>query len=242
MQTDEVKNFYNTVVKDKYNYHYEYNRWFKNPLLKSGYDMTHSTLVKVIKNLEFNNYIEVGPGPGTWTRLFLAEKPDANYHLVDISKEMIEIAKERLKKFININFSVSDFTHFESNKNFDLFFSSRAVEYMPDKKAVFHKIFNLLSSGGRGLIITKTPKYLRSRLLGRKIPAIHQNQISPQEVKYILVEIGFKNIKFIPVALNFPIIRSVFLSNILYKIFGNKRLNSLSQFFSESYMVTFQKP
>ncbi len=315
MDAAEVKEVYNKQVKTKFGGDYDHHRWFSDALKEAGYQMTlesirhhflersllpprsgearryHSAICGVGDS--FNDCLELGPGAGTWTKLFLEKCPDAKFDLVDISSEMLKLAKENLDKLADslchseasetkrrislatrsfakvypecnrraqddkekniggggkenencgsIRYFEMDFLDFEPDKQYDLFFSSRALEYIPDKKGAVIKIAGLLKSGGQGFIITKTPKYLRAKLLGREISELHQGQIAPRKLKQLLLETGFKNIEIYPAAMSFPLFQSPRLNLLLFSVFYKERLNFLSQFFAESYCVKFEK-
>lgn len=244
METDEIKTVYNKIVKDKHQGEYEYNRWFKTPILKAGYDMTRRSIEYHLlsdSGASFHNYLELGSGAGTWTKLFAEKYNNACFDLVDISSEMLGIAKNALVKYRNVNFFESDFLEFNPEKNYDFFFSSRAIEYFPDKNLLAEKIVNLLKDGGRGFIITKTPKYLRRKILGKKTSAFHENQIDPRKLGRVLKEKGCGEIEIFPVTVSFPLFGSVCVNMFLYKIFCKYHLNFVSRFFSESYCIKFKR-
>lgn len=242
METNAVKNIYNDIVKDKFQGDYEYNRWFKDEPSKAGYDMTKQAIESHFLNqIDFRNYLEVGCGPGTWTILFLEKNKQADFTLVDISAEMLKLAEKKLSNYGNLSFFEKDFLKFSAEKKYDLFFSSRAIEYFPDKNEFIKQVDNLLLSRSRGFIITKTPKYWSYKIKGRKISEMHKGQISPAELNNILLENNFADISFYPAVMIFPFLKSIWLNKILYKIFGGFKLNFLSQQFCESYCVKFLK-
>lgn len=236
-----VKGHYDTKIPDSFDGDYEYHRWFKNDLLKMGYEMTRDTLLRILPGFSYKKYIEVGCGPGTWTKFFTDKHPNAEYTLVDISTEMLGLAKKKLENVASVNFIESDFTKLDASETYDMFVSSRAIEYMKDKDAVVEKISSVLRSGGQGYIVTKTPKYLRNKLLGRKTSSFHSAQISPQRLQLLLQRHGMRDIVVYPVTMSFPLWKSVFLSKLLYTLFSRMRLNAVSQFFCESYVVVFKK-
>ena len=182
MQTEQVKNKYNKDIEDKYNGDYERERWFKNDIQKAGYEMTLSAIKKRALGRVYSSCFELGPGHGTWTKELLEYNGGASYDLLDISSEMLKLVSDRFKDKKNINYIEGDFLEFKPEKQYDFFFSSRAIEYIPEKEDVVKKISNLISSGGRGFIITKTPKYLRNKALGRKINDFHSGQITPKRL------------------------------------------------------------
>ena len=241
MQTEQVKNKYNKDIKNKYNNGYEQERWFKNDIQKAGYEVTLEAVQKYALKDVYSFCFELGPGHGTWTKELLEHNSNANYDLLDISGEMLRLVKERFKDKTNINYIEGDFLKFETEKQYDFFFSSRAIEYIPKKEEVAKKISDLIKSGGRGFVITKTPKYLRDKMLGRKIDDFHSGQIAPEKLRELFKKNNCKNIKIYPVTMSWPFWRSAKMNMLLYKIFGNYQLNLVSQFFSESYTVIFEK-
>ncbi|MCK4539858.1 class I SAM-dependent methyltransferase [Candidatus Parcubacteria bacterium] len=241
MQTEQVKNKYNKDIKGKYNNKYEQERWFKNDIQKAGYDMTLNAIKKHAFASAYVSCFELGPGHGTWTKELLEYSDKANYDLLDISSEMLRLVKERFKDRENINYIESDFLEFKPEKQYDFFFSSRVIEYIPKKEEVIKKISDLIKPRGRGFIITKTPKYLRDKMLGRKIDDFHSGQIAPEKLMELFKKNNCKNIKIYPVTMSWPFWRSAKMNMLLHKTFGNHRLNLISQFFSESYCVVFDK-
>jgi ubiquinone/menaquinone biosynthesis C-methylase UbiE len=250
METQDVKALYNGTVQDKFSNNYEYERWFSTPIKVAGYDMTWRTILqRIIPLADFKTYLELGPGPGTWTKLFIEHEPQATFDLVDISEKMLGYARQALADSAgkadspksSVTFIESDFLDFAPAHEYDFFFSSRVLEYFPDKKSVIAKIYQSLKPTGRGAIITKTPKYLLSRLRGRPMGKMHQQQIAPAALKRLLEEHGFDHVKLYPVTMTFPGLNSAWLNRAVYSVLGALPLNPISVFFSESYCITFSK-
>jgi len=244
MKSEEVKKIYDTALREKYKGTYEQERWFSSAVARAGYDMTKSAIERFIHSLKASpeRYLEVGPGPGTWTKLFYERfGADAVFDLVDISEEMLNESKKTFSGKSNVHYFNTDFTQFKSDMTYDLFFSSRAFEYFPDKDMFVAQVAKLLNKNGMGLVITKTPKYKRQRMLGENTPAFHGGQISSEEMSILLKKHGFIDIHFYPVTLVFPVLRIAFLNRLLGNIFGRFGLNTVSNFFSESYCVVFTK-
>lgn len=243
-RTDTIKDLYNKEIQDRFGHNYEYGRWFSAPILKSGYEMTEFAINQwITKDLHFNfnHCIELGSGAGTWTKLLLNKYPNANYDLIDISVEMLRHAKKALSKYPNVEYFEIDFLQYETLRRYDFFFSSRAIEYISDKKSLVNKIWELMDRNSRGFLITKTPKYYLNKIFGRKISSLHTGQISPRALKILLRDAGFQEIVFYPVTISFPFFKSSVLNKILHFIFRRWKLNPASEFFSESYCVKFKK-
>lgn len=224
---------------------YEKDRWKKDPIRKAAYEMTKSAIQKRLlkKRSNAQTYFELGPGPGTWTKIIYEHfKKDApRCTLVDISGAMLRQAEEALRDVPGIEFFESSFLDFETEKQYDVFFSSRVIEYIEDKDAMAKKIVALLTQNGTGFIITKTPHYFREKLLGREIGDIHRGQIKPQNLKKLLKKYGAKNIEVYPVVINIPLLELPTLNRILGKFLTTMKLNPLNAILSESYCIYFEK-
>jgi len=240
MNAQEVKKIYNDQASG---IDYEKQRWFCDELSKLAYQMTREFIEKqfIVKLNNFTDFLEVGCGPGTWTKLFLAENPEAEFDLVDISSAMLTQARNNLSAGNKIDFFEADFFDFETEKKYDVFFSGRALEYFSNKKKFTEKIFYLLKKGGRGCLITKAPKYWREMIRGRKLGRLHRGQISPGQLACFLAEAGFSEIEFFPVTFYFPIFGSAALNRLAWRLMGDRRLNFINLFFCESYGVSFIK-
>ena len=240
----DPKAFYDTVMPKKLGDDYEAARWKKNAMQAAQYDMTAETvrLYVLPATQSAARILEVGPGPGTWTKLLLGANPEAQYTLVDISKEMLGQAREALADRSDITFVESDFLAFESSQPFDFFFSSRAIEYMHDKAAVASKIASLLARGARGAVVTKTPKPLFNRLRGRGIADLHKGQIAPRELTNLLQAAGLEIVGIYTATATVPIIGSAFLNRILFRMIGRLPLFYPLTLLAESYCVIFKKP
>ncbi|MEX0933937.1 MAG: class I SAM-dependent methyltransferase [Candidatus Paceibacterota bacterium] len=235
------------IVKEKYNEvkgtDYEKVRWFSNNVAKGMYEMTKESIRRhtLQKTGSFQHYLEVGPGPGTWTKLFIEKYPKAEYDLVDISREMLGLAKNNLPESSQINFYEKNFSNFIGDEKYDFFFSSRALEYFSNKEKIIKKITSLLKEGGDGFIITKTPKYWANKLLRRKTNSFHSGQICWQELVSLLEKNGCTISGVYPVTVSFPFLKSARLSRLLFKVLSPLPMNFLSDIFSESYCVKFVK-
>lgn len=242
--TPDPKSFYNDTMPGKYGSDYESARWLANPLLSAQYRMMTDTLNRLVIPIARRavRVLEVGPGPGTWTKLLLEANPGAEYAIVDISREMLAQTKERLAGRANVAFVESDFLAFESSQPFDFFFSSRAIEYMPDKRAAVRKIVSLLAPGAQGAIITKIPKPFFERLLGRTVSALHTGQIAPRDLTRLLTGSGLITERVRIATATLPGFGSASMNGWMYMLLKYFSLFFPLTLFAESYLITFRKP
>jgi trans-aconitate methyltransferase len=240
MDTKEVKGFYEAKVAGSAN-NYEYDRWESNAQAKASYAATHRAFATLVRPIVAGSksILELGPGPGTWTKELLKTSPEADLTLVDISEEMLKQAKETLRDHGNITYVNADILDFTSEQKFDFFFSSRMIEYVPDKKPVIEKIVAMLQPGSFGYFVTKTPQYTRP--FSKKVTApVHQNQVAAEVLTAMLEEAGCTVQKVQSVTSVFPGMRSGFLDRWLSAVCQRVPFK-LTRFVSESYAIIFKK-
>ncbi len=245
MANEDVKAFYNERMPEKFGDDYEYERWFKDPIRKAGYDLTKGAIERHVTGdatLDPARILELGPGAGTWTKLLLARFPDAYVDLLDISGEMLARAKAALGAKERVRYITSDIMQWTPEGKYDYFFSSRVVEYIDDKKGFCSKVFSMLEPGGRGFLITKMPHYERERFLGRKTSDFHSGQIAPGALRDELLAEGFIDVDCYPVTTSIPLLRSAVLNRLFGGLFARFTVGPVSMFFAESYCVLFRKP
>lgn len=239
----DPKSFYNHTMPDKVGEDYEHARWHANPILSSQYRMMVDVLRRAVTPtmLSAQHVLEIGPGPGTWTAFLLEANPHAAYELVDISREMLGRASKNLAHRQKVSFVESDLLALEPSQLFDFFFSSRAIEYMPDKRAAVQKIASLLVSDARGVIITKMPKPFFDRVRGRAVSPLHGAQIAPRVLARLLRENGFVVEKVRVATATVPLIGSALLNRFAYAFLKHIPLFFPLTLFAESYLITFRK-
>lgn len=241
--TLDPKTFYNNTMPGKQGEDYEHARWHATPLLKAQYYMMLETLERFVLPLarSASSVLEVGPGPGTWTKQLLRVNTTAQYTLLDISREMLDRARKALKDYSSITYVEEDLTAYAPNRSYDFFFSSRALEYMPDKKAALRVIAQSLSTGAYGAIVTKMPKEFFYKLRGRAVPEFHRGQISPQDLANIMRDAGL-TVETVRVATaTVPGLRSPLLNRLVHAVLLLFPLVPPLTVFAESYVVVFKK-
>ena len=118
--------------------------------------MTHRSITRHCQSVQFSRCLEIGPGPGTWTRVLFRNHQSAEFDLVDISEETrTQFTREMRAGRANVRYHTSDILQFETGGQHDFVFSSRALEYVEDKRQFAARIADLLVSGAEGCLITK---------------------------------------------------------------------------------------
>lgn len=137
-----------------------------------------------------NAVLEIGCGIGRMTEFF--SKDFGSVYAIDISKSMIERARERLKKFEKIKFIETNGVSYPFDSSvFDLVFSFIVFQHMPDKETIIkniNEVGRVLKRGGiakiqfRGIRVAKGSWFYG--------PAV-----TPKEINDMAQSAGMKMIK-----------------------------------------------
>jgi tRNA (cmo5U34)-methyltransferase len=94
--------------------------------------------------------LDIGAGTGLLSSLILQKFPDAHMTLLDISENMLEIARGRFAAGKNITYIVSDYSQGIPPGPYDLVCSALSIHHLAtdDKRCLFGKIFSALKTGG----------------------------------------------------------------------------------------------
>jgi ubiquinone/menaquinone biosynthesis C-methylase UbiE len=137
-------------VKERYNLEYDYDSKRREWISGIPFRME---LGEILKNIKNGSVLEIGVGTG---RLIPFIRKN-NFIGVDISKKLLIIAKEKMRK---INYKsdyeliCADADHLPlKEKTFDNIIVSRSIKFFPDLEKTLLEIRKIMSSHGR-LIIT----------------------------------------------------------------------------------------
>ncbi|MEK9176744.1 MAG: methyltransferase domain-containing protein, partial [Patescibacteria group bacterium] len=238
----DPKRFYDSVSPEKFGGDYERARWGSSPMARAQYAMTRDAIRRAALPAlaRARSVLELGPGPGTWTKILMEANPDAAYTLVDISKKMLDQAQSALPGS-RVSFVESDWLAFVPQSAQDFFFSSRAIEYVPDKEAAARVVAHALAPRGRGTIVTKMPKRLFDRMRGRRV-RLHRGQVSPEELAAALTLAGLRVTDVSIATATLPMFRSASANRALYAALKHLPLVFPLSLFAESYAISFEKP
>ena len=95
--------------------------------------------------------MDLGCGTATVSKKIKENFPNANITCLDQAENMLKMAKNKLQKYTDITYVLSDFNNLKFNKKYDLVVSSLALHHLKtdeDKKRIYKKIYNNLSNNG----------------------------------------------------------------------------------------------
>ena len=93
--------------------------------------------------------LDLGAGSGRISEVIHRELPAADLTLLDISDEMLAVAKRRLDD-VRAAFVTGDYTSAELETGFDVIVASLTLHHLPDpqKRDVFVRLYSALADGG----------------------------------------------------------------------------------------------
>ena len=174
--------------------------------------------------------IDFGCGTGTISKAVKMKYPDAEITCVDIAENMLEVAKDKLKEYDDINYVLADFQSFELDKKYDLVVSSLALHHLTTDKCkqnLYLKCYENLNQNGyffNADVVLASSDMLQQVYMDKWIEYMKRN-VSEEEVQNTwlptyynedcpakladhikwLAEIGFKDVDVIWKYYNFAV-------------------------------------
>ena len=94
--------------------------------------------------------LDLGAGTGILSAFWYRWFPEAEYLLVDIAEEMLQIAKKRFDGLSNVSCEIADYSQGLPVGEFDVILSALSIHHLDDdgKAALFSRIYDKLPVGG----------------------------------------------------------------------------------------------
>lgn len=116
------------------------------------YNEMITALVNAIPDYKDNpKILDLGCGTGNITHKVLERFPEARITCLDLSENMIEIAKNKLSDYETVEYIVGDFTQMQIETKYDAVISSLALHHIAtdeEKEAMYVDIHDVLENGG----------------------------------------------------------------------------------------------
>jgi trans-aconitate 2-methyltransferase len=113
---------------------------FEKELLKPLYD-----LILHLENKNVRKAIDIGCGSGDSTKFLIELFPNALISGIDLSEEMISVAK---KKLPTINLKVENISNWESGDDYDLILANSVLHWVPEHQSLLPMLISKLRVGG----------------------------------------------------------------------------------------------
>lgn len=138
-----IEEQFNLIAKE-----YDLNRKKFIPCFDDYYITTTKMIASQIG--EVKRILDLGAGTGLLSYYWYQNCPSAEYVLVDIADEMLNVARKRFNGVDNISYKVMNYSNGLPDGEFDLITSALSIHHLEDeeKKKLFKTIYDKLPSGG----------------------------------------------------------------------------------------------
>ena len=118
------------------------------PCFDDFYQTTTKFITSNIKKPQ--RIVDLGAGTGLLTYYWYQQYPTAEYVLVDIADEMLNVARKRFHQLGNITYCVENYINKLPDDFFDTVISALSIHHLEDeeKMKLFERIYDRLPSGG----------------------------------------------------------------------------------------------
>ena len=139
----DIKTQFNLVAEE-----YDANRRKFIPCFDDYYEGTTRFIAAGIR--EPKRILDLGAGRGLLTYFWYRHFPKAEYVLVDVSEEMLKIARKRFGGISSVDFQVADYADALPKGDFDAVISALSIHHLEDdgKKKLFARVYEKLPDGG----------------------------------------------------------------------------------------------
>jgi len=141
------KEYFDTVAQ-KYDRTYGYYRPFTKYKIEKKSDEFVGYLKPNLPNVSGLEILEVGCGTGEYTHTIGSRLPKSQIVALDISGNVIKLAKRKCRKLKNVRFTVQSIYKTDFRKNqFDIVYGFYSLHHM-DFRKVFKELYRILKPGG----------------------------------------------------------------------------------------------
>ena len=141
----------NVGIKEQFNLiaqEYDVNRRKFIPCFDGFYQGATDFLASCITAPE--KIVDLGAGTGLLDYFWYQKYPDAEYLLIDIADEMLDIARKRFQGIGNVAFQTANYFDKLPDNGFDTAISALSIHHLEDgeKEQLFSRIYEALPEGG----------------------------------------------------------------------------------------------
>ncbi|WLR49650.1 class I SAM-dependent methyltransferase [Bacillus tianshenii] len=115
------------------------------------YDEFYGTAAQLVDfEMKKPQILDLGAGTGLLSSMLLEKYPDGEFTLVDLSEEMLQVAKKRFTEKSNVTYVTADYTNYPFEGPYDAVVSSLSIHHLSaqQKEKLYQTINKLLKPGG----------------------------------------------------------------------------------------------
>lgn len=161
-----------------------FNEWLTNRLID---------MLQEIKLNKSSVILDAGCGTGNLLELLNNQNKNFKLYGLDISKEMLKIARQKLKKDVVLKLESIENTNFKNNL-FDYAFSTEAFHHYSDYNEVMKNFYRTLKKNGKLIVLDLDFGFLLNKLFHFIEPG-NNRMHSKKEFRNLFKQYGFKVIK-----------------------------------------------
>lgn len=138
-----IEEQFNLIAKE-----YDQNRRKFIPCFEDFYQNTTQFILANIDTPK--RVVDLGAGTGLLTSFWYQGCPDAEYILVDMADEMLDVARKRFDSIENVSCQLSNYAQVLPDVSFDAAISALSIHHLEDKdkEKLFIKLYDSLPVGG----------------------------------------------------------------------------------------------
>ncbi len=138
-----IKEQFNIIAQE-----YDSNRKKFIPCFNDYYENTTKFIISNIEKPK--RVLDLGAGTGLLSYFWYQECSSAEYILVDIADEMLNVARKRFDGISSISYQVLDYSKELPSGDFDVIASALSIHHLEneDKQKLFSQIYDKLPNGG----------------------------------------------------------------------------------------------
>lgn len=139
----DIKTQFNLISEE-----YDKNRRKFIPCFEDYYETTTKLIAANID--EPKRILDLGAGTGLLSYFWYKYFPSAEYVLVDIANDMLNVARKRFWGLNNVNYQLLDYSKELPKGEFDVIVSALSIHHLENdaKKNLFERIYDILPDNG----------------------------------------------------------------------------------------------
>lgn len=140
----------NEALKEKFNENAEDYDKIRRQIIPCFDDLYEITQYLASSKKETPIILDLGAGTGLLTKYLKNKYRKAQFTLIDISEEMLKIARNRFRGQENFKYVVEDYCEYDFSDLFDIIVSSLSIHHLEDrdKKKLYKKVYDTLNKDG----------------------------------------------------------------------------------------------
>ncbi|WP_036488706.1 class I SAM-dependent methyltransferase [Myxosarcina sp. GI1] len=140
--------------------------------------------------------LDIACGTGELERLLLQQNPQQRITGVDLSEEMLKVARQKLSEYSQVSWKAASASELPlCNSCFDVVICANSFHYFEDPQGSLKEIQRVLKPNGRVIILDWCKDYWGVRILDlilKVVDRAHQQSYTQNEFHNLLTTAGFK--------------------------------------------------